>query len=482
MMTTSILLLLVGMLHLAHGLTEFVVYPTNRKDVSACSRINYALVSLLGDSKVQVYKSQIRSTTEFWFVQILEYQKATILQIPGVDAVMENVIVAKNSGESLTNNSVLSTTNSTEPDEASPGLMLPRRRQIDAPLDLDIVSWPPRKRLPVSGKWPGYWYDVARGVDTYIYIIDNGINKDNGEFKSMPWPPESDEWHYAYGVSKSTTDDDLSGHGSCVASKAAGWTTGVSKNSHLVVMKSLTTLADINFAFAAALDDIILKRRQGRAVVLYPANSIQTFGAKSPLPRNWQSVQELMQDLFAQNVVVVTGSGNDAARSSAVDTVPAVWASDPDFPLLVAGAAKLDGTIAGFSQGWATSSKVVWAPGDSIVCANGPSSAGLAVRSGTSFAAAMVAGLAAYELTGADPPPRAQTIANSIRSQIIRESRPIYPRREPQIVWNGMNVASLANSNSTSPPQPVLQLVQDLPTNATRASGTNVTQGQSSEA
>ena len=93
---------------------------------------------------------------------------------------MENVIVAKNSGESLTNNSVLSTTNSTEPDEPSAGLMSPRRKQYDAPLDLDIVSWPPRKRLPVSGNWPGYWYDVARGVDTYIYIIDNGINMDNG--------------------------------------------------------------------------------------------------------------------------------------------------------------------------------------------------------------------------------------------------------------------------------------------------------------
>ena len=206
----------------------------------------------------------------------------------------------------------------------------------------------------------------------------------------MPWPPKSDEWHYAYGASKTTTDDDLSGHGSCVASKAAGWKTGVSKNSRLVVMKSLATLADINFAFAAALDDIIVKRRQGRAVVLYPATSIQTFSAKSALPRNWQSVRELMQDLFAQNVVVVTGSGNDAARSSALDTVPAIWASDSGFPLIVAGAAKLDGTVASFSQGWAMSSDIVFAPGDSIVCANGPSSPGLAVRSGTSFAAAMV--------------------------------------------------------------------------------------------
>ncbi len=109
----------------------------------------------------------------------------------------------------------------------------------------------------------------------------------------MPWPPEPDEWHYAYGVSDSTTDDNLAGHGSCVASKAAGWKTGVSKNSQLVIMKSLPTLADVNFAFAAALDDIIEKDRQGKAVVVYPATSIQTFGTGSALPRNWKSVNEL---------------------------------------------------------------------------------------------------------------------------------------------------------------------------------------------
>ena len=90
---------------------------------------------------------------------------------------MENVIVAQKSGESLTNTSGLSTANSTN--DASPGLMSPRRKQGDAPQDLDIVSWPPRKRLPLFGKLPWYLYDVARGIDTYVYIIDNGINMDN---------------------------------------------------------------------------------------------------------------------------------------------------------------------------------------------------------------------------------------------------------------------------------------------------------------
>ena len=206
----------------------------------------------------------------------------------------------------------------------------------------------------------------------------------------MPWPPERDEWHYAYGVSRSNTDDDLGGHGSCVASKTAGWTTGVSKNSQLAIIKSMLTVADVNFAFATALDDIMEKDRQGKAVVVYPATSTQTFTAGSALPRNWRSVHELIQELFAQNVVVVTAAGNSAARSSALNTLPAMWALDRDFPLIVAGAVRLDGTIARFSQGAASMAQVAWAPGDSIVCANGPSAQGLAVRSGTSFAAGMV--------------------------------------------------------------------------------------------
>ena len=206
----------------------------------------------------------------------------------------------------------------------------------------------------------------------------------------MPWPPDPAEWHYAYDVSQRITDDDLAGHGSCVASKAAGWKTGVSKNSRLIVIKSLPTLADVNFAFAAALDDIMAKRRQGKAVVVYPATSTQTFSPQSWLPRNWKSIKELIQELFDQDAVVVTGAGNDAARSATLDTLPAMWGLDEDFPLIVAGAVKTDGTVAKFSQGTANAAQIVWAPGEDVVCAMGPSLDGLATRSGTSFAAAMV--------------------------------------------------------------------------------------------
>lgn len=83
-MVASILLVVIGIFHLAHGLVEYVVYPTDKKDVTACSRINNALVKTCGPSRVQIYRSQIRGTTEFWVIRAIETTKQTVLQIPGV--------------------------------------------------------------------------------------------------------------------------------------------------------------------------------------------------------------------------------------------------------------------------------------------------------------------------------------------------------------------------------------------------------------
>ena len=83
-MAATILLVVIGILHFAHGLVEYVVYPTDKKDVTACSQINNALVKICGPSRVQIYRSQMRGTTEFWVIRAIETTKSTILQIPGV--------------------------------------------------------------------------------------------------------------------------------------------------------------------------------------------------------------------------------------------------------------------------------------------------------------------------------------------------------------------------------------------------------------
>ena len=92
---------------------------------------------------------------------------------------IENRIVAKNTEEVSANASAFTTAGGMRSSKANPPLNFPDRSQRDAPQDLDIVSWPARKRIPGFGKMPAYVYDIARGVDTYIYIIDNGINQDN---------------------------------------------------------------------------------------------------------------------------------------------------------------------------------------------------------------------------------------------------------------------------------------------------------------
>ena len=47
-------------------------------------------------------------------------------------------------------------------------------RQGNAPEDLGIVSWSRTKPLP--RRLDGYVYDVNLGQDTYIYVIDHGLN------------------------------------------------------------------------------------------------------------------------------------------------------------------------------------------------------------------------------------------------------------------------------------------------------------------
>lgn len=52
-------------------------------------------------------------------------------------------------------------------------------RELDAPLDLKLLSWPPRKKIPFLGRIKGYLYNELGGTLTYIYIIDEGIDASN---------------------------------------------------------------------------------------------------------------------------------------------------------------------------------------------------------------------------------------------------------------------------------------------------------------
>ena len=397
---------------IADGL-QYVVYPPNRTDKSACSTINDYLIRQLHRENVRSYTSPVRGVTEFWFVNAIEPELSTILHDLGVglrqqlsnsqihltctaqgEYVLLNEIVSRDCRVDLSSNPQANSA-AAQP-TLRPRPPPPPRTVIlqpNAPQDLGLISWPSVKPLPWRMK--GYVYDPSFGTDTYLYVIDNGLNianppkgRGSKEFRSV-------EWKYGYNVDSRPQDDSANGHGTCVASKAVGWKNGVSKNTGLVILKASLSLVDDNWAFAAALDDIIAKNRQGKSVVLYPRTSIRQYSVSTEWEANWRSIKSLIQDLFAQDVIVVTCARNDATRhSSVVNTVPAMWTTS-DFSLVVAGAATTAGDFARFSRGTTYPGGIVWAPGDEVWCTRGnflPDHAYPIQRkaSGSSFYAGMV--------------------------------------------------------------------------------------------
>ena len=434
-MAPLVLIFLAMVMGICHNCTatEWIVYPVSSTNVTKLSRTTSSLTLILGKRNAQAYRSAIRKTTEFWLVQANNAQKAQISQLPfvrtshtrlqflnssrhmQVKAVYENSIVVENCGRTYGKDTGV--VNATEPDVAPSNA--PLRWQTDASPDLNIMSWPPRKRL--LEKYRGYVYDVGAGVGTYIYVIDNGVHIQNPvrnetllsavqllirfqDFTKMPWPPTPAEWHYAPGVRHTQTDDSFDGHGTCVASKAAGWRSGVSKNSQLVIMKASLTVADQHWAFAAALDDILAKGRQKRAVIVYPRTSTQAAddAYRGGHLYMWSAIQNLIDELNRDaGILVVVPAGNFATRSKRIDTFPGIWADSKPVsqglgltagnikPLLAVGAVTLTGAQAPFSQG-VKESQLRWAPGEQVTCAGGYLSPEQVYADGTSFAASMV--------------------------------------------------------------------------------------------
>lgn len=103
----------------------------------------------------------------------------------------------------------------------------------------------------------------------------------------MPRPPI--EWHFPLSnTTRTFTDDSPRDHSSSVASKTVGWKTGVCKNCHLVVLKvEDETYDDTIWALQEALNDVIRKGRQNKAVVLYPMYLADIHEAWGGIPEEY---------------------------------------------------------------------------------------------------------------------------------------------------------------------------------------------------
>ncbi|KAG8527815.1 uncharacterized protein KY384_007969 [Bacidia gigantensis] len=265
--------------------------------------------------------------------------------------------------------------------------------QNNAPRHLGLLSWPKYTSI-WKLKFPYKYMYRSTPLDTYLYVIEEGVDIVHEDFNGI-----SIEWHYSPNAVQSQSDNDPDGHGTCVASLAAGKDSGVIKERRtLVVMKSTLSAADILDAFSKTLEDMVAKNRQKKTVVIFASGSDGSIEHMSPFTPDkfmWERVRLIVQDLIRYGAVIVTAAGNGGHQRKFIDETPAVW-SLWDYPknekIISATAVNEDGEPADFAQigNKPGEDRVFWAPGENVQCASARSKGSKPVD-GTSFSTGLIA-------------------------------------------------------------------------------------------
>ncbi|KAK1689609.1 peptidase S8/S53 domain-containing protein [Colletotrichum godetiae] len=306
--------------------------------------------------------------------------------------------------------------------------------QSDAVDELKAISQPSGASI---ADLPGFGYASEAGKGVTIYVIDTGANAENSEWTGMTG---TKGFMYAPGATKDETD--FLNHGSCVASKAAGPAYGTAKGADLIAVKLPGTLS-LSAIFTALIEisnDVFQKKLEGKAVIN------MSLGSRIPdkLSSTTTAYKLLLVALMAEDIVIVTASGNDAQYG--VDDVteyPALFGPTTD--IIVVGATENDGYRAFFSQGTGDQ-LTVSAPGF-VDCASGRS-AGSQELYGTSFAAPAVAGVIAVWLSQDEHKARLQvpgSVATNVK-EMVKSLAYSRVEGEPAVIWNGIDPRGLACS------------------------------------
>ncbi|KAI3545169.1 hypothetical protein CSPX01_05119 [Colletotrichum filicis] len=306
--------------------------------------------------------------------------------------------------------------------------------QSDAVDELKAISQPAGASI---ADLPGFGYASEAGKGVTIYVIDTGANAENSEWTGMTG---TKGFMYAPGATKDETD--FLNHGSCVASKAAGPAYGTAKGADLIAVKLPGTLS-LSAIFTALIEisnDVFQKKLEGKAVIN------MSLGSRIPdkLSSTTTAYKLLLVALMAEDIVIVTASGNDAQYG--VDDVteyPALFGPTTD--IIVVGATENDGYRAFFSQGTGDQ-LTVSAPGF-VDCASGRS-AGSQELYGTSFAAPAVAGVIAVWLSQDEHKARLQvpgSVATNVK-EMVKSLAYSRVEGEPAVIWNGIDPRGLACS------------------------------------
>ncbi len=258
--------------------------------------------------------------------------------------------------------------------------------QTNAPWGLDRVD---QSNLPLSTT---YTYPDSAGSGVTVYVLDTGVRISHAELSGRA--------SYGYDfVDNDTTAQDGYGHGTHVATTAAGTTYGVAKKAKIVAVRVLGNDGSGTTAGVIAGVDWITKNHSGPSV----ANVSLGGGAST-------SLDTAVSNSIASGVTysVAAGNSNANAGNYSPARVPAA---------LTVGATTSTDARASYSNYGSVVD--LFAPGSNITAGWNTSDTATYTGNGTSFAAPHVSGAAAVYLsghTGATPSEVASTLVNGATS------------------------------------------------------------------
>jgi hypothetical protein len=218
-----------------------------------------------------------------------------------------------------------------------------------------------------------YYTTNEKGRNVDIYIVDTGINAIHSTFSGR----------VLYGVDTTTFNHsqtgavDCNGHGTHVASLAAGTDYGVATEATIIPVRFMQCGNVGTFqSFSAAIQWTVksIKSRNRRSVVNLSVESSSN-----------NIIDQLVLALYEAGAVVVVAAGN--AGADACDYSPARQQT-----ILTVGAINKDDVKLGMSN--AGKCVDIWAPGEQVTAASNRGF-GTSTKTGTSMAAPIVAGIAA---------------------------------------------------------------------------------------
>ncbi|KAF2207274.1 hypothetical protein CERZMDRAFT_71659 [Cercospora zeae-maydis SCOH1-5] len=214
-----------------------------------------------------------------------------------------------------------------------------------------------------------YTYDDSAGANTWVYVIDTGVNAEHEDFGGRAVNGAN------FVVTEPLIATDLNGHGTHCSGTAAGSTYGVSKRANIIAVKVLGALGTgLNSGVLAGIDWAV-NNAQENGRTARSVFSLSLGGGFS------QQTNDAVAAAVDAGIFVAVAAGNDGA--DARGTSPA---SEPS--VFTVGATDINDNRASFSN----FGPVVdaFAPGVNV------NRTATNTISGTSMACPHVAGLAAY--------------------------------------------------------------------------------------